>query len=110
MMKYVCRIAAFALLTLPGVWGQMPHGMTSTMPKVATQKGKRSVIKQLDINGASKEELKALPGVTDELAAKIVKGRPYKSKANLVTHKVLPPEVYEVIKKYVKARQSGDPK
>lgn len=49
----------------------------------------------VDINSASKEELKTLKGVTDELAAKIIAGRPYPTKARLITNDVMPMSVYE---------------
>ncbi|MCO5353674.1 MAG: helix-hairpin-helix domain-containing protein [Bryobacteraceae bacterium] len=51
------------------------------------------------------EELKKLPGIGEAYAAKIVKGRPYRGKNELVQRKVLPEGVYEKIKDRVVARQ-----
>ena len=62
-------------------------------------------VKFVDINSATKDELKAIPGVTDAYAAKIIVGRPYLTKAHLVTHDVLPAGFYETIKKRIVARQ-----
>ena len=62
-------------------------------------------VKPVDINSAGKEELKKLPGIGDAEADKIIAGRPYLSKANLVTHKVLPEGGYEPIKRLIIARQ-----
>ena len=62
---------------------------------------------RVDINGASKEELKKLPGVTEALAGKIIMGRPYRTKAHLVTHDVLPYAVYEGIKRRIVAMQKS---
>lgn len=113
MPSFLFRIAASALLALPGLGAQMPHpmppGMGKAMPPPHAKRSKPPV-RQLDINSGSKEELMALPGVTEELATRILKGRPYTSKANLVTHKILPPPVYEAVKKHIKARQPGEPK
>ena len=49
----------------------------------------------VDINSASKDELKTLKGMTDELAAKVIAGRPYPTKARLITNDVIPMSVYE---------------
>jgi hypothetical protein len=59
----------------------------------------------LDINSASEEQLKALPGVGDAYAKKIVDGRPYKGKDELVQKKVLPKATYDEIKKQIVATQ-----
>ena len=52
----------------------------------------------LDINSASAQELDALPGIGPARAAAIVKGRPYRSKDELVRKKILPQNIYDKIK------------
>jgi DNA uptake protein ComE-like DNA-binding protein len=59
----------------------------------------------LDINSASADELKTLPGVGDAYAKKIVEGRPYKRKDELVQKKVVPQGTYDKIKDQIVARQ-----
>jgi DNA uptake protein ComE-like DNA-binding protein len=66
-------------------------------------------VKLVDINSANKEELKTLPGVTDEVAAKIIAGRPYLSKAHLLTRKVVEAGEYENLRTLVIARQKNNP-
>lgn len=61
--------------------------------------------KRIDINSASKEKLKTLPGIGDAEADKIIAGRPYLSKAQLLTHNVLPENNYEPIKRLIVAKQ-----
>jgi len=61
--------------------------------------------KLVDINTASKKELKTLPGIGDAQAAKIIAGRPYGSKAWLVTHDIIDGATYENIKKRIVAIQ-----
>lgn len=53
---------------------------------------------RLNINKASAAQLAKLPGVTDSHAKAIVKGRPYRSKEDLVAKKVLPQALYDEIK------------
>ena len=62
--------------------------------------------KCVNLNSVSKEELKKLPGITDVYAAKIIAGRPYRSKAALVTNQVIPSTVYFAIKDKVTAGKS----
>ena len=59
----------------------------------------------LDINSASEAELKAFPGIGDAYAKKIVEGRPYKRKDELVQKKVVPKATYDEIKNQIAAKQ-----
>lgn len=63
-------------------------------------------VKLVDINSASKAELKKLPNIGDAEADKIIAGRPYLSKANLVTQSILPREIYDGLKARVIAKQN----
>lgn len=54
--------------------------------------------KLIDINKASKAELMTLPAIGEMEANKIIAGRPYNSKADIVTHGQLSGGVYQIIK------------
>ena len=60
--------------------------------------GKRRL---LDLNNATRDELKSLPGANEALADKIIAGRPYGSKADLVSHGILLAGPYQSIRKHV---------
>ena len=59
----------------------------------------------LDINTATTEQLMALPGIGEAYSEKIIKGRPYSRKDELVQKKILPRATYEGIKYKIVARQ-----
>ena len=59
----------------------------------------------IDINSASAEELKSLPGIGDAYSKKIVDGRPYANKTQLVSRKIVPQSTYDKIKDKIIARQ-----
>ena len=66
--------------------------------------------KKVDINSASAKELKALPGIGDAEARRIIAARPYPSKAKLVADNVISYEAFLVIKDQIVAVQKVPPK
>jgi competence protein ComEA len=75
--------------------------------KAAAKKSKAAPpkVEPVDINSATKEELKKLPGIGDADADKIIAGRPYLTKAHLQTHNIVSPGIYQAISPLVVARQ-----
>lgn len=60
--------------------------------------------KIVDINTATDAELKAIPGIGDAYAGKIIAGRPYANKTQLKSRKIIPDALYEQVKELVIAK------
>jgi DNA uptake protein ComE-like DNA-binding protein len=59
----------------------------------------------IDINSATEAELRTIPGIGEAYAKKIIAGRPYKGKDELVQKKILPKGVYDKVKDQIVAKQ-----
>ena len=74
-------------------------------PAKAEAKKTDAKVEIIDINTASKDQLKALPGIGDEYSKKIIENRPYKKKDQLVSKKIIPKATYDKIKDRIIAKQ-----
>lgn len=112
LLAYGLLAFTFAIsATPPAPAASTPPGHASVVSKpVKPPKAPAKPVKLIDINSASAEQLKMLPGIGDAEAARIVAGRPYLSKADLVPKAGLPEGTFLAIKRQVIAKQTAKPK
>jgi competence protein ComEA len=94
--KIVAAVAVAAFVfVVPAVSAQTKPAKPSAAKAVSV----------VDINRATSAELEAVPGIGKAYAAKIIGGRPYASKLQLVQKKVLSQAIYDKVKDHLIAKQ-----
>jgi DNA uptake protein ComE-like DNA-binding protein len=99
LLKTLLLIVTVALLTMSAP-AQSAGG---SQKKTATTATATDTL--VDINAASADELKALPGIGDKYSAKIIAGRPYASKSQLVSKNIIPQATYNKVQDKIIAKQ-----
>ena len=115
MLSASLALAVEVKLNAPDVSGAAKAAADKTKASAAAAKesakgtaaGAKSAAKakDIDINTATDTELKAVPGIGDSYASKIIAGRPYANKGQLKSRNILPGPVYEQVKDLLVAKQ-----
>ena len=99
----MASILSTALMAATLSFGQAPQPKPAKEKAPAATSAKHGLV---DLNTATKEELVAVPGIGDAYADKIIAGRPYKSKSELKSKKIVPADTYNKIASHVIAKHT----
>jgi competence protein ComEA len=101
------RLLVISTLTIVALLVSAPVPAGAAQAKKTTTKAAATAkAATIDLNTASKEQLSALPGIGDAYSQKIIDGRPYARKDQLVAKKIVPQATYDKIKDQITAKQA----
>lgn len=98
-------LAASALMAVLPVIAQSPSKSPTTGKPAGAAAQSTPSDKLVDINSATVDELKTLPGIGDAYAQKIIAGRPYTNKSQLKTKGIIPASTYDKISDLIIAKR-----
>jgi competence protein ComEA len=113
----LATLAALALMTVTAAQAQNAAPAPTAKPAAQAVPAKPAAkpaaapkaakMELLDLNTATREQLVALPGIGETYADAIIKARPFKSKSELVSKKVISAAAYKKVRAHVTAKHQA---